>query len=48
MVGAAVFAGLFVLGTAAEHPWVLVVLVILGILTGARDSAIDVSGAAPV
>jgi hypothetical protein len=34
MVGAAVFAGLFVLGTAAEHPWVLVVLVILGILTG--------------
>ena len=34
MIGAAVLAGLFVLGTAAEHPWVLVVLVVLGILAG--------------
>ena len=34
MIVAAVFAGLFVLDTAAEHHWVLVVLVILGILAG--------------
>jgi hypothetical protein len=34
MIGAAVLAGLFVLGTAAEHPWVLIVLVILGIVAG--------------
>ena len=34
MVVAAVFGGLFVLGAAAEHPWLIVVLAVLGILAG--------------
>jgi hypothetical protein len=31
---AAALGGLFLLGTAAEHPWLLVVLAVLGILAG--------------
>lgn len=34
MVVAAVLGGLFVLGTAAEHPWLIAVLAIIGILAG--------------
>jgi Protein of unknown function (DUF2510) len=34
IVVAAVFGGLVVLGTAAEHPWLFVVLAVLAILTG--------------
>ncbi|MFA5708756.1 DUF2510 domain-containing protein [Mycolicibacterium sp.] len=34
MVAAAVFGGLVVLGTAAQHPWLFVVLAILGIAGG--------------
>jgi hypothetical protein len=34
MVVAAVFGGLVVLGTAAEHPWLIVVLAVLVILAG--------------
>lgn len=34
MIVGAVFAGLFVIGTAAEHPWVAVVLAIVGVLAG--------------
>jgi hypothetical protein len=34
MIGAAVFLGLVAIGTAAEHPWVFIVLAVLGILAG--------------
>ena len=34
MVVAAVLGGLFILGAAAEHPWLLIVLAVLGILAG--------------
>jgi Protein of unknown function (DUF2510) len=34
MIGAAVFLGLVAIGTAAEHPWVFIVLVVLAILAG--------------
>jgi hypothetical protein len=34
MVVAAIFGGLFVLGTAAENPWLIPVLAVLGILAG--------------
>ncbi len=34
MVVGAVLGGLFLLGTAAEHPWLLVVFAVLGIATG--------------
>ncbi|MGU3499461.1 hypothetical protein [Mycobacterium sp. C31M] len=35
LIALAVFGGFFLMGLVAQHPWLLVVLVVIGVLAGA-------------